>query len=84
MAFAYTVTGSSVAGDFRVKWGSYTNAGGDTGGAIVTGLATCACFGVTNSTDENAVEIVHSAGTLTIDCTDGDDGDWFAFGFGGG
>jgi hypothetical protein len=84
MAFAYTVDGGSVAGDFRVKWGSYTNGGGDTGGAIVTGLATAPIHGVTNSTDENAIEIVEASGTLTIDCTDGDDGKWFAFGFGGG
>jgi len=37
MAFTFTKTGESVDGK-RVMWGTYTSAGGSTGGDIYTGL----------------------------------------------
>ena len=80
MAFTVTVVGTSVFGDMRVVYGTYVNDSGSTGGAITTGLGSCKLWNATNSTDENAVEISHSAGTLTIDCTADNSGDWFAIG----
>ena len=39
MAFAYTVTDQTVIGSKKLRWGTYTNGGSDTGGAISTGLS---------------------------------------------
>jgi len=38
MAFTFTKTHESVAGDIRVTMGTFTSAGGSTGGDIYTGL----------------------------------------------
>ena len=38
MAFTFTKTGDSVAGDIRITMGTFTSAGGSTGGDIYTGL----------------------------------------------
>ena len=38
MAFAYAITKKGVIGDMQYVIGTFTNAGGDTGGDIVTGL----------------------------------------------
>lgn len=38
MAFSYTITSQTVFGDKRVVYGTFTNAGGSSGGDIETGL----------------------------------------------
>lgn len=38
MAFSYDQTGETVAGNLRFRSGTFTNAGGSTGGDITTGL----------------------------------------------
>ncbi len=38
MAFSFTITRQTVEGDRKVVYGTFTNAGGTTGGDITTGL----------------------------------------------
>lgn len=41
MAFSASKTGSTIVGNKRMVWGTYTNASGDTGGDINTTLRVC-------------------------------------------
>lgn len=79
MAFSYSVSGESVFGNKRVKYGTYTQGNGDTGGAIVTGLSEVDNFDATA-----ALTVSNSSGTVTITTADPTatvTGYWKAFGF---
>ena len=79
MAFTYTVN-NTVMGNKRVAFGTYTQADGDTGGDIVTGLGDISYF---NAFLATAVDTDTAAGTATITTADpGDDitGFWMAIG----
>jgi len=78
----YTITKNTVVGDLRFVFGTYTNAGGSEGGAIVTGLNEIFYFnsscGATQSGTVNLSTI--SGGTVTMTVVDGEDGLWMAIG----
>jgi len=78
----YTITKNTVVGDLRFVFRTYTNAGGSTGGAIVTGLNEVFYFntscGATQSATVNLTTI--SGGTVTMTVVDGEDGLWMAIG----
>jgi len=82
MAFAYAVSGSTVMGNCRVKYGTFTNGSADTGGAITTGLAAIFGYGVhvDSHVGSNQPKCTKSGGTLTIVTEMGADGTWWAFG----
>ena len=87
MTFSYTVKGRTVYGNKRVSYGTFTNAGGDTGGDIVTGLSYVEFFDIqhTGSAVVDDAPVVNetiplSSGTVTIVTTDGADGIWQAEG----
>ena len=77
-----TVAKTTVFGDLRVVFGTYANAGGSTGGDIVTGLAQVLYFDsnymTTQATTVNLISI--SGGTVSMTCVDGEDGQWMAIG----
>jgi hypothetical protein len=86
MAFTFAKQYDFVGGDLRFTGGTFTNAGGDTGGDIYTGLqkaegmilqhagtAAIATFPVINET-------FPKADPITIATADGADGWWMAFG----
>lgn len=78
MAFAKTIGTPQLFGNKKVVMGQFTQASGDTGGAIATGLATVDYFEASYSTDN-----ADSSGTVTITTADpGDDqtGYWMAMG----
>ena len=88
MAFSYTVERRTVIGNLRLVAGTYTNASGDTGGDINTGLvrvehfqlqpkgtAILASAPVVNET------LPMSGGTVTIVTNDDEDGTWCAIGY---
>jgi hypothetical protein len=78
----YTVKKTSVFGDLRVVMGTYTNASGSTGGAIVTGLNEVLFFTnnyqTSQATTVNLISI--SGGTVTMTTVDNEDGQWLAIG----
>lgn len=79
MAFAATQTGESVFGNLRVMYGTYTQANGDTGGDIQTGLGQVVSFQATAATKQ-----VTDKGKVTITTADpaGDvTGYWMAYGY---
>ena len=87
MAFSYTVIDRTVFGDKRIVCGTFTNAGGDTGGDIVTGLNSIDFFSIqeTGSAVTTGRSVVNetfplSSGTVTIVSDDNADGLWFAIG----
>lgn len=89
MAFSYTVTERMVFSNKRYLYGTYTNAGGDTGGEIVTGLGQVDYFQlqpkgsailVTAPVVDETFPLINSTGTVTVVNADGEDGQWFAFG----
>lgn len=87
MAFAYTVKGKTVMGNKRVAWGTYSNGSGDTGGDIVTGLASVDTFSLqqTGSAVTTGAPVVNetfplASGTVTIVTDDNADGIWRAEG----
>lgn len=85
MAFASAVTRVEVVGRQRRAYGTWTNAAGDSGGAIATGLRWVAGFNgiptshfgapVMKATLNSA-----SAGQVTIVTGDNVDGNWEAWG----
>lgn len=80
MAFTATTTASTVMGNKRVEFGTYSQGDGDTGGDIVTGLGSISYFQAFLAT---AVDTDTAAGTATITTADpGDDitGFWIAIG----
>ena len=61
MAFASTVQFGTVFGNKRIVVGQFTQASGDTGGAIATGLSLLAYFEASYATASS-----DSSGTVTI------------------
>lgn len=90
MAFESTVAGTTVFGDKVIKWGTFTNGGGDSGGDIETGLDAVEFISLTHS-GAAAVASAPSvnetlplaSGGVTIVTTTGADGYWKAMGTGG-
>jgi len=89
MAFAYTIEGSSVFGDMVVKWGTFTNGAGDSGGDIVTAMKSVVHLGLQHTgaaavADAPSVNetMPLASGTVTIVTTTGADGTWYAIGTG--
>jgi len=87
MTFAYTIKGFSYFGNKKVVWGTFTNAGGDTGGDIKTGLNTVDFIQLqhTGSAVVTDVPVPNetfpmSSGDVTIVTVDGADGIWWAQG----
>ena len=87
MAFASAITYYGVRGNKKVRKGTYTNGGGDTGGDIDTGLTVCTDLILTptgSSVNTNAPvvnETLPIAGAaVTIVTDDGADGIWEAEG----
>lgn len=87
MAFASTITERSIFGNKAFSWGTFTNASGDTGGDIDTGLTTCEAIFLqaggssviaTAATVNETLPVAGSAVTIVTD--DNEDGTWFAFG----
>jgi len=82
MTFAYVVSGSTILGDLRFKYGTFTNGTQDTGGDITTGLnaifAEGAC--VNSHVGSNLPKVTKSGGTLSIVTEEGADGTWWAIG----
>ena len=79
MAFAATQTGQSVFGNLKVHYGTYTQAGGDDGGDIQTGLGQVDSFQATAATKQ-----VTDKGKVTITTADpGEEvtGYWMAYGY---
>ena len=78
----YTVKKQTVIGDVRLVMGTYTNAGGSTGGAIVTGLNEVFYFesNYMASEAEKVNKAVILGGTVTLTTEDGEDGQWLAIG----
>jgi len=78
MAFARTVSFETVFGNKRIVVGEFTQASGDTGGAVDTTMSAISYFEASYSTSN-----VDSSGTVTITTADpGDDqtGYWMAIG----
>lgn len=79
MAFSKTITKKTAFGDMFVHMGTYTQASGDTGGAIATGLSKIFNFQATG-----ALTAVNSSGTVTITTADpgaAQTGYWVAYGY---
>jgi hypothetical protein len=92
MAFASTITkaAQSFFGDKKVASGTWTNANGDTGGDINTGLTICEYISLTvNASSAGSItsvpcvnETLPIAGSaVTIVTLDGQDGYWWAYGY---
>ena len=83
MAFSYTVDYSTILGNMRVKFGTYTNGtNADSGGAIVTGLSKI-WFVKTSCTSHVGATMpkhVISGGTDTIVTENKTSGQWIALG----
>ena len=89
MAFASTITGTTVFGNKVVKFGTFTNGGSDTGGDIDTGLEVCEQLflqqtGAAVVADAPVVnETLPADGSaITIVTTADADGIWMAIGTG--
>lgn len=89
MAFAYSVTQQTVFGNKKVKFGTYTNGSGDTGGDVVTGLSVVEHFQLqpkgsaviaTASVVNETFPLQNSTGAVTIVTADNEDGYWMAYG----
>ncbi len=83
MAFAFTNDNRPLSiGNARMRTGTFTNASGDTGGAIVTGLnGIFACnVWITSHVNANVPKYTVSAGTITLLTNDNVDGGWYAIG----
>jgi len=90
MAFTSTVSGTTVFGDKVIKWGTFTNTGGSTGGDIATGLDAVDFIklqhtGAAVTADDPSVyeTLPLASGDVTIVTTGDADGYWWAFGTGG-
>jgi len=79
---SYTIKKTTVFGDLRVVMGTYTNASGSTGGAIVTGLNEVFYFNSDCETSQAATVnlVAISGGTVTLTVVDDEDGKWIAIG----
>lgn len=83
MAFTYTVDAAKFAvfGNKRRTAGTYTSAGGSTGGAISTGLSLVDSFSNTSETSTPSTVATISSGTVTITTTANQTGVWEAIGY---
>lgn len=88
MAFESAIVGETVFGNKRIKWGTYTNGSGDTGGNINTGLQSCeAIFLQPGGSSVIATapvvnETLPVAGSaVTVVTADDEDGTWLAIGY---
>ena len=86
MAFVSTLSASSVIGNLRIRWGTFTNTDADKGGDIATGLSSVVGFMVipTGHVGNTQPKYSASGGTVTLVTDYDEDGNWFAIGFGGG
>lgn len=78
----YKVIKDISAGDVKMVLGTYTNAGGSTGGVIATGLKEVFAFD-SNCMTSQAVSVNKAAisgGAVTMTVVDGEDGQWKAIG----
>jgi len=87
MAFTSAVLGTTVFGNKRVKWGTFTTSSTDTGGDIATGLTRVEMMllqhsGASDVDDAPAVNETFplSGGDVTIVHTASADGYWLAIG----
>jgi hypothetical protein len=88
MTFSYLVKGKFQMGGRKVQWGTYTNAGGDTGGDITVYMRVVENFILQQSgstvvaTEPTVNETLplKNGGVVTIKTTDGADGYWLAIG----
>lgn len=88
MAFVSAITSEvAIFGSRQVKYGTYTNAGGDTGGEVITGLKSVEhiTLQATGSAVNTGVPVVNetlplASGSVTIVTDDGADGVWMAIG----
>ena len=87
MAFTSAVLGTTVFGNKRVKWGTFTTSSTDTGGDISTGLTRVDMMllqhsGASDVDDAPAVNETFplSGGDVTIVHTTSADGYWLAIG----
>jgi hypothetical protein len=87
MAFTSAVLGTTVFGNKRVKWGTFTTSSTDTGGDIATGLTRVDMMllqhsGASDVDDAPAVNETFplSGGDVTIVHTASADGYWLAIG----
>ncbi len=87
MSFASAITGRGNMGNKAFVFGTFTNAGGDTGGNVNTGLHRCEFMAL----QHNAGAVVANqpvvnetlpvdGSAVTIVSDDGADGYWWAFG----
>ena len=79
MAFSASQTVDTVFGNKRVTLGTYTQASGDTGGDVTTGLSVVEYFDATGAT-----KISDTSGTVTIvtaDTAADQTGFWLAIGY---
>jgi len=85
MAFTSAVTDVRVQGNRKIAYGTFTNAGTDSGGEIDTGLSYVDVFlySVSSHLGAESMKVTKnssSAGKVTVVSSDGADGDWVAFG----
>lgn len=82
MAFSSSVTTSTIAGNKRLVFGTFTNADTDSGGSITTGLKVVDWFGLfpTSHVGATDAKVTISAGTVTLVTDNGLDGTWMAIG----
>lgn len=79
MAFAASITKKDVIGAHRVHYGTFSQASGDTGGAITTGLRQ-----VVNFQMQAVLNVSVSSGTVTVTTADpggAQAGYWMAVGY---
>ena len=85
MAFTSAVDFINVSGGRRIATGTWTNASGDTGGTLKTGLKFINTFvwSATSHVGGEVVKVTKNDGTpgnVTIVTSDNVDGDWIAMG----
>jgi len=87
MAFTSAVLGTTVFGNKRVKWGTFTTSGNDTGGDIATGLTRVDIMLLQHSGSAAAAAAPAitetfplSGGDVTVIHTASADGYWLAIG----
>jgi len=85
VAFTSAVDDVVVAGSRRIAFGTFTNASGDSGGTIKTGLKYCNTFvySATSHLGGEQVKVTKNSvtpGDVLIVTSDNIDGDWVAFG----
>lgn len=83
MAWAVTVSGATIVGNKRKRWGTFSNTSGTSGGTITTGLGnieTYVATVTTNPADFSSVTFAKSGGNITVTATEAVTGDWEATG----